>query len=162
MQKNKKAFTLIELLIVISIIGILSSIVLVSLNEGRVKALDAKYITYVSGVTTLVEAAMATEDLNDSIPNGSRGCLGNYPSNDCWSGAWNNANPVFNVPLEAVGEIPEGLWYPHVATNGTIIYKYSGYIRVYAYTSSRTALCEKFGWRTYTTTSWGCYTNIPF
>lgn len=38
---NKKAFTLVELLVVISIIGILSSFAVVSLNSARVKARDA-------------------------------------------------------------------------------------------------------------------------
>lgn len=54
-QKKKSGFTLIELLVVIAIIGLLASIVLVSLNSARKKARDAKRLTDISQIQTALE-----------------------------------------------------------------------------------------------------------
>lgn len=52
---SKKGFTLIELLVVIAVIGLLSSIVLVSLQGARSKARDVKRIAEVQQLMTALE-----------------------------------------------------------------------------------------------------------
>jgi prepilin-type N-terminal cleavage/methylation domain-containing protein len=62
MFKNKKGFTLIELLVVIAIIGMLSSVVLVSLGPARAKSRDARRQSDIRQISLAME--MASDDNN--------------------------------------------------------------------------------------------------
>ncbi|OHA24395.1 MAG: hypothetical protein A3D50_00050 [Candidatus Taylorbacteria bacterium RIFCSPHIGHO2_02_FULL_44_12] len=56
MKKYTRGFTLIELLVVIAIIGILSSVVLVSLNTARTKGKDSRIVSDVQQLRTQAES----------------------------------------------------------------------------------------------------------
>ncbi len=56
MKKYTRGFTLIELLVVIAIIGILSSVVLVSLNSARNKGKDARIQSEVAQIRVALES----------------------------------------------------------------------------------------------------------
>jgi prepilin-type N-terminal cleavage/methylation domain-containing protein len=66
-RSNTRGFTLIELLVVIAIIGILSSIVMVSLVSARQKSRDAKRIADIKNIQLSLE-----QYYNDNL---------NYPTN---------------------------------------------------------------------------------
>lgn len=71
MFKKKRGFTLIELLVVIAIIGILATIVLVSLNTARVKARDARRQSDMHQIALAMEMCY-----DDTACNG--GAVGQY------------------------------------------------------------------------------------
>ena len=72
MTKTARGFTLVELLVVLAIIGLLSSIVLTSLNAARVKARDATRKSQTSEFRTALELYYSR---NGRYPCGNSACF---------------------------------------------------------------------------------------
>jgi type II secretion system protein G len=67
-KKKSKGFTLIELLVVIAIIGILATIVIVSLSSARAKARDAKRVQDLDSIRTALEMYKDSYDVYPAQP----------------------------------------------------------------------------------------------
>jgi len=78
--KKVKAFTLIELLIVVVIIGILAALVVLSLTSARAKAKDARAKSAVSDVATAVEMYINDNEGTAAYPTSGSALVGTASS----------------------------------------------------------------------------------
>ena len=109
-----KGFTLVELLIVIAIIGILATVVIVSLASSRGRARDTRRMADLATIRTALELY---RDMN-----------GNYPTVTGWAYSTNNAawqslqsqlsQFLSSLPVDPINNTPDP-WY-----NGRYSYAY--------------------------------------
>lgn len=103
-DRSKAGYTLIELIIVAGIIGVLSSIVLASINEIRQNSRDAKRIADLENIAL---ALGLYKEENGEFPNGAGydgGGVGQATEGRICSGC---TGPINVDLLEYLGEIPE-------------------------------------------------------
>lgn len=98
---RSKGFTLIELLVVIAIIGILASVVVVSLNTARAKARDSQRVAQLRQVQTALETYF--------LDNGSYPVQGNQSAcSNAWTTPINtlvSGGYLGSVPLDPINDI---------------------------------------------------------
>ena len=85
-SKHQKGFTLLELLVVIAIIGILTSIVLVSIGSSRNKGSDSRIKSQLSSLRTQVSLYM-TVNGNIGQSNTTSCGVGTMPLGSIWASA---------------------------------------------------------------------------
>jgi prepilin-type N-terminal cleavage/methylation domain-containing protein len=81
MKRYTKGFTLIELLVVIAIIGILASVVLVSLQSARKKGSDARVMSAVQQIRTSLETSTNGSSYPDLVIAGAPHWYSARPTN---------------------------------------------------------------------------------
>jgi prepilin-type N-terminal cleavage/methylation domain-containing protein len=115
-NKKSAGFTLIELLVVVAIIGMLVSVVMVSLTNARVRSRDAKRLTDMNQI----KAGLDLYFLNGA----------GYPDPSLWVAGSNltcNGNSIMKIPADALA----GFTYTYTTSGytatgcgGTVYYTY--------------------------------------
>lgn len=105
-SRSKGGFTLIELLVVIAVIGLLATIVSVSVNSARKKARDTKRLADANQIKLAMEMYY---DNNNSYPSsgGNWRCLGHTSSQTCWIGAYSGLDSLNTALIPYLPTIPD-------------------------------------------------------
>jgi prepilin-type N-terminal cleavage/methylation domain-containing protein len=104
MNTTRRAFTLIELLVVIAIIGLLASIVLVSVSSARSKSKDSRTISDVRQIIIALGAGWNGTGYPDLKNNGNAGAASTGNAS-CTTNSWNASGPRFAQMDPLVGDI---------------------------------------------------------
>jgi len=109
-HNHKQGFTLIELLVVIAIIGILSAVVLASLNTARSKGSDAAIMSDIGGIRTQAQIYFNNND--------SYGPVGTVVS-DCAVGLFGDPTVAKQIQAADTANGPTGAVTCNLSPDGT-------------------------------------------
>jgi prepilin-type N-terminal cleavage/methylation domain-containing protein len=121
LYKKQKGFTLLELLVVIAIVGVLASVVVASLNSGRVKARNAAVLAQMDEYRKALELYRAENDMYPH-PNGSNPalrtrevCFGDGFVTPCFTGATHSGASINTALSKYLSSLPRFVLDPTVS-----------------------------------------------
>lgn len=110
-EDKKRGFTLMELLVVISIVGLFAAVILTALNTAREKGRNSGRIQQVNQYIRALELARSNNS-NARFPLPAAGasyvCLGDYPGTTCWDGSVNEDTTFPGVLIQTISTLPAG------------------------------------------------------
>ena len=110
-KKGKRGFTLMELLMVVSLIGLFAAVIVSALNTAREKGRNSARIQQVNQYIRALELARSN-NANAVFPTPAVGatavCLGDYPGTTCWDGSVNEDATFPTVLLQTISTLPPG------------------------------------------------------
>lgn len=134
MKARLKAFTLIELLIVVFIVGLLATLAVVSYQQARIRARDSKRISDIKQIETALELFFNENNRYPTIEEWNSGSIASFNSGEIFM----NAIPV--APIPADGNCLEASNTYHYIPND--IEDPSGYIIEFCISSQIAGLSE--------------------
>ena len=103
---KKKGFTLIELMLVISIIGVLSSVILTRLNQAKISARDTRRIQDIQEIEKAFDLYLSDHNYVWPTTSSSWVCLGLNDGNTCLNGFGNGDSNITNTLAPYLSKIP--------------------------------------------------------
>lgn len=106
---KQKGFTLIEMLVVISIIGVMSSVILVAFNSARMKSRDAIRSIDINQLSRALQSYKRDNGTFPVCPTGDGWCcLGHGDAGTCWAGGVHGSTALDNLLSPAyIPKIPD-------------------------------------------------------
>lgn len=116
---NKKGFTLIELVVVVAIIGLLSTLAVVALGSARTKARDSVRLSDLKQIQLALESFYRDQNSYPSIAGGATSLVLGSPSASCLNpSGWQPAGCA-NAYLSQVQGDPSGGSYVYKVLNNS-------------------------------------------
>jgi prepilin-type N-terminal cleavage/methylation domain-containing protein len=110
-KRNSKGFTLMELLVVVSIIGLLVAVIIAALNTSREKGRNSARIQQMNQYIRALELARSNSSLvRFPVPSAGSAyvCLGDYPGTTCWDGSVNEDATLPTTLIQTIPSLPAG------------------------------------------------------